>query len=174
VAAAGGLDRFRLWWVEHAPHIVPRSPAARTRVVEYGGVYGQAVHDLVRWVEDGVEPPPSTTYSITDDGELVLPSSAAARGGVQPVVSVSPTLVGVGVGKPFTLSCTVDVPAGGGDLVAIEWDLAGEGAYERRGLDTTLTHAYDSPGTYFVTVRAASERDAGRIWNLARARVVVS
>ena len=70
---------------------------------------------------------------------------------------------------------------------AHEWDLDGSGAYpvkavligpaDRRAT-ATLVQRFAKPGTYFVTLRAAAQRDGGtpfaRIQNLGRARVVVT
>jgi hypothetical protein len=171
-------DRFRLWWIEHAAHLVPLDPAGRTRVIEYAGCYGQALHDLVAWVEDGVAPAPSTAYDLAPDGRLALAGTAAERYGIQPVVTLAPARVEVAPGERFTLRCDVDVPPGAGAVVAIEWDLEGRGDWEREG-GATLEHAYGTPGTRFVTVRVAVHRDGDgrdrlrRVQNLARARVVV-
>ena len=75
-----------------------------------------------------------------------------------------------------------------GVVVSAEWDYDGSGTYadvedftEARTVQrVTRTHAFDKPGTWFVTLRAASQRaDAvdspfGRAGNLARVRVVVT
>src|SRR5262245_62712750 len=70
-------DQYRLWWVERASH--GADP----------GVTCHALRDLVSWVEDGIAPPRSTSYSITRDGGILLADSAAERGGTQPLVQVT-------------------------------------------------------------------------------------
>jgi hypothetical protein len=73
-------------------------------------------------------------------------------------------------------------------FVQTEWDLDGSGSYSVKAdlqstrtadLSTELVHSFDKSGTYFVTLRAASQRDGddhtpfARVQNLGRARVVV-
>ena len=78
------------------------------------------------------------------------------------------------------------VPPGTGRIVQVEWDLDGDGRFPVRApfdigedVEVELGQSFAAPGTYFVTVRVASERDGdpatpyARILNLARARVVV-
>ncbi len=69
-----------------------------------------------------------------------------------------------------------------------EWDYDGSGDYPDReefaGASESATvrqsHAWDTPGTYFVALRAASQRASavgtpfGKAYNLGRVRVVVS
>jgi hypothetical protein len=94
----------------------------------------------------------------------------------------------VAVGEQVTLTARIDMPKRAGSVVAAEWDLDGSGSYgvkadlnETRAplLTVKLAHRFDKPGTYFVTLRAASQRDGdhdtpfARVQNLGRARVVV-
>ena len=92
-------------------------------------------------------------------------------------------------GEPVVLDAAVEVPAGAGSIIAVEWDFDGTGTwpYVHDGIDGTasavhlaVTHTYDRTGTYFPSARATARRDGDptatyrRIENLARARVVVS
>jgi hypothetical protein len=150
----------------------------------------QALRDLAAWVERGIEPPGETRYELVG-GQIQVPPTAAERGGVQPVVTLTANggeRADVAVGEPVELVGTVDVPAGAGVVVSAEWDYDGEGTYADADRFTELAsaqrlareHVFDEPGTYFVTLRAAAQREDsvgspfGRALNLARARVVVT
>ena len=85
-------DHYRLWFNDHAAHLpasfnpVGDPPVPTTRLVDYGGSLEQALRDLMAWVEDGTAPPAETGYTMGADQRLTLASTAAERGGVQPVV----------------------------------------------------------------------------------------
>jgi hypothetical protein len=198
------VDRYRLWFVDRAMHVNPSrylSPnegqqpqqghgPTDTQIVAYNGVLHQAIRDVAAWAERGVEPPAPTTYRVVG-GQVELPSSAAERGGVQPVVTLTADggeRADVAVGEAVELVGDVEVPPGAGVVVSVEWDFDGSGAFadaeafsgDESARHVTRTRAFDAPGTYFVTLRAAAQRDDalgspyGRALNLARVRVVVS
>jgi Alpha/beta hydrolase domain len=192
-------ERYRLWWVEHAPHGAPQilGPALtpekdpgvwQSRLVDYDGVTAQALRDLVAWVEEEVAPPTDTSFTMTNDGRIALEVDAVRRGGVQPVVVATAnggTRANVKVGEPVRLVGTAQ-QVGPGTIVAAEWDALGNGGWEPAKVDgvnpsvtVETTHAYEQPGTYFASFRAGSHRDgsAGNkpyARNLARVRVVVT
>jgi hypothetical protein len=190
-----GRQHFRLRWLENAEHIPPAlaaSPARRantTWLVDYLPMVEQTLMDLIAWVEEGVEP--AETHFEYDDGRVRLPPTAAARGGIQPVVTVEAnggTRADVAVGEDVRLRARSEVPPGAGFLVGLRWDFDGSGAYPvHHDLDGTLTeldlsttHRFDQPGTYFVTAMVESHRDGDaasdtrRIANVSSARVVVT
>ena len=184
-----GDDRFRLWFVDRALHGDTQEQRDPTRTVSYVGVLHQALRDLAAWVEDGVEPPVSTAYEVVD-GQVVVPTSAADRRGVQPVVSLTANggvRADVAPGETVRLRATVEAPPGAGLVVSIEWDLDGTGEFATRSdivpaarLEVTIEHQIAEAGTHFPTVRVASHREGdadtpfARLENLARARVVVA
>jgi hypothetical protein len=188
-------EHFCLRWTQNAEHmppmLIPGPPgrAATTWLIDGNPLVEQGLADLVEWVEHGTRPAPTAfTYA---EGQVTLPATAAERGGIQPVVTVTAggaARIDVAVGEQFTVEATAEVPPGAGTIVSLEWDLDGSGTYPMRaeGIDGSatrvterLTHAYDRPGTYFVTARVCSHRlgDVGatsrRIPNLAQMRVVV-
>jgi len=185
---------FRLWFTDHAVHGDEYPPVDSTRVISYLGVLYQALRDLSAWVEKGVPPPPSTNYKVVD-GQIVVPASAAERGGIQPVVSLianGALRADVSVGKPVKFSATIELPPGTGKIVGAEWDFEGEGTFQvaqeiaegqldASGARVTLTmiHSFSKPGTYFPVLRASSQREGNastifaRVQNLGRVRVVV-
>ncbi len=114
IAEALGPDRagdVALWFIENAHHENPMTPLARTHVTSYGPALKQALRDLARWVEEG-ERPAETAYRIVDT-QVVVPASAAARGGVQPVVSLTANgsaCAEVAVGEAVSFAGTIEVP----------------------------------------------------------------
>jgi hypothetical protein len=193
-------EHYRLWWVENAPHGAPQvlGPALtpekdpgvwRSRMVDYDGVTAQALRDLTAWVEDGIAPPPTTGYRMTNEGGVVLASSAKERSSVQPLAWATANggmRAEVKVGQAVTLVGTGEMAPGMGTIVAAEWDVAGVGAFDRAHCDGTeerttveVTHTYDRPGTYFPCFRVGAHRDGATgnrpyARNNARVRVVVS
>ncbi len=192
----GARDRYRLRFTEYAHHIpapgIPKStpPVPTTRLINYMPHIEQGLHDLAAWDEKGVEP--AETHADYRDGKVVLPPTAAGRGGIQPVVHATANgsaRADVKTGQPVTFAVDAAVPPGAGALIAVEWDFDGLGAYpfkhpgidgKSRALKLSTTHAFDKPGTYFPAVRAVSHRDGDvgatslRIANLGRVRVVVA
>ena len=91
-------------------------------------------------------------------------------------------------GERVELVGEIAVPPGAGVVVSTEWDYDGSGTYADVDQSSdaaaapriSRTHASEEPGTYFVTLRAASQREdtvgypLGRALNVARVRVVVS
>ncbi len=187
VAAHGGAERFRLWYVDRALH-GDRPSEFPTQVVSYLGVLHQALRDVAAWAEGGAEPPASSSYEVVD-GQVVAAPTAAERGGVQPVLTLTvdgSERADVAPGAAVEVVLTAEAPAGGGGIVDVRWDLDGDGVFEARDtpqggrVELTRTATFDATGTYFVTVVAAGQRDGDpgnpytRLENLARARVVVA
>ena len=186
-ASAG--EYFRIWYVDNALHADSEAQEHPGHTVSYLGVLHQALRSLADWVENGIPPAPSTTYTITD-GQVEVAETAAERGGVQPVVTLAVGgLPGMEIapGEQAQLIATAEVPPGAGLIVGVQWDLDGDGTFEvsqtvepATRLTLVREHAYDTPGTRFVAVRVSSHHDAdpdtpfGRIDNLSRARIVVT
>ncbi len=183
-------DNFRLWFTENALHGEPASLVEQTRVINYLGSVQQALRDLSAWVEKGVPPPTSTHYKIID-GQVVVPTTAAVRRGIQPVVALTANggkRAEVTVGQAVNFSALVEVPPHTGTIVAADWDFEGAGTYPVAGQlsDASSSHvvvktsySFSKPGTYFPALRVASQRQGdantpyARIQNLDRVRVVV-
>lgn len=200
-------DHFRLWYTDRALHGDVSVEDDPTRTVGYLGVLQQALLDLSTWVEKGVAPAASTGYKI-DAGQVIVPETAGERKGIQPVVSLKANggkRAEVSAGQSVTFTAEVEVPQNMGKVVAAAWNF--EGLQEEPGkqsgwdfeksrafpvagtftaMDKTgsrvvlkTTYKFTKPGTYFPTLRVASQRsgNAGtpytRIQNLDRVRVVV-
>jgi hypothetical protein len=178
----------------HTPPVVLASdphPVLTTYIINYGPVLQQALRDVAAWAENGVAPPESTDYKIVD-GQVVVPSSASERKGVQPVVTATANggqRAEVAVGEKVKFSAVAETPPGAGTVVGVEWDFEGAGDYPvvQKLQNTTssrvqveTTYAFSKPGTYFPAVRVSAHRNGdadtpyARITNLDRVRVVVS
>jgi hypothetical protein len=189
-------DKYRLWWVDNSCHTgLPFGPSGgrdgRTYAVMYGGIMQEATRDLIEWVEEGTEPPPSTPYRF-EHGQVVLPATAADREGVQPVATATAdghARAEVEVGAAVIFEVVVEAPPRGGKIIQVarDFDGSGENAFEHHEVDgsssslhLTTTHTFDAPGACFPAVRVVAERDGkvdatlARMENLARVRVVVS
>lgn len=182
-------NTFRVYMQDHAQH--GGGGGTSTRTVSYTGALQQDLRDLAAWVERGVRPPASTTYWM-DGGQVVVPRTAAARKGMQAVVTLKANgreRAEVGVGEPVTLAGLIQVPPGTGKIVSVEWNLEGvtaAGAFQsvpfgavRSSVSIETTHVFTQPGTYFPVLRATSQRQGdpatpfARIDNIGRVRVVV-
>ncbi len=182
-------DRFRLWFVDNALHGDDEAQEDPVRTVPYLGVLHQALRDVSAWVERGEAPAPTTAYEVAD-GQVVVPAWAADRRGIQPATRLSVDggdRLEVAVGEAVTLRSEAEAPAGGGPIVAVEWDLAdGRGFAEHDVVDPAeavaleRTCSFASPGTYFPASRVTAQRDGdaatpfARVQNVARVRVVVT
>ena len=187
VSGPQGRKNFRLWWIDDAEH-GPAAPES-TRLINFNGVFGQSMLDLIAWVEEGTEPSPTTAYTTNAANWIVQAPSATARRGIQPVVAIagSDSPLAAAVGRPLTLRGSVEVPPGAGRVVEVKWDFDGSGQWPvrhavrsaRNPLAVETTHTFPKRGTFFVTLKATSLRAGSRsdlhgIEALARARVVVS
>jgi len=183
-------DKFRLYFTDHANHADFANPGDPTHFVSYLGVLQQALLDLSAWVEKGIEPPKNTVYKVVD-GQVVLPSTAEERKGIQPIINLQVNggkRTDITSGEKANFTATVELPANTGKIVSAEWDFEGEGTFLEKssidGSNNTLTlkaeHTYSKPGTYFVTLRVASQREGDTktpfrlIRNLDRVRIVVN
>ncbi|HEY7134392.1 MAG TPA: hypothetical protein VIB48_04935 [Acidimicrobiia bacterium] len=192
-------DQYRVWFIDHAMHTRPvvhpgePRPVRTTRVVSYVGVLQQALRDVAAWVEKGLAPPPSTVYEVVD-GQVKVPATAAARRGIQPVVTLTANggaRADVAVGDAVEFEGVIDVPPGAGTVVAAAWDFEGTGDYpvvepfddvssSSSRVRLTQSYSFAEPGTYFPALLATSQRHGdveapfGRVHSLGRVRVVVA
>ena len=184
-------DNFRLWYTDHATHGGEDDP---TEVAGYESTLFQALLDVSDWVERGIAPSKTSSYTV-DNGQVMLAEDGRNRGGIQPVPYATVNgreRADVKPGEKVTIHVVVDVPCGTGKVVKADWRLddtkqftlpvdLGAAKYSADGehveFDTTIS--YDKAGTYFPTVKVYSERkgDAStpytRIANLGKVRVVV-
>ena len=188
-----GMDidkQFRLWYIDHALHGDETKQEDPTRTVSYLGVLHQALRDLSAWVENGEEPSPTTAYKI-EQGQVIVPLNAKERRGIQPVVFArvnGAKYAAVNVNREVTFVASVEIPDGNSQIVSAEWDFEGNQNFPVKvnvkksavngRVELTTTYSFNRPGTYFPTIRVASQRKVdgspfALIQNLDRVRVVV-
>jgi hypothetical protein len=202
-AVANINDSYRLWYVDNADHepsgpgTFPASTNPYDHIVQYTGVWEQALIDLDAWVSQGTRPPATTNYNVDSLDQVQLPATAAQRLGVQPVVDLTVSAnhpsgragqrVDVAAGQPVTFTLDATVPPGVGKIVRVEWDYQGSDSFAvstpltpgRPHVELHTTYTFTQPGTYFPVVRVTSEQDGNanspydQIQNLAGVRVVV-
>ena len=181
-------NNFRLWYTDHALHGDLSKQEDVTHTVSYLGVLQQALRDLSAWVEKGIPPPSTTNYKI-EDGQVIIPATAAERKGIQPVITLKAnggTRADVQIGESVNFTAKIELPTNTGKIVSAEWDFEGDGRFPVKetfsaNANVSLKTAYkfSKPGRYFVTLRVASQRQGdnktafARIQNLERVRVVV-
>ena len=182
---------LRVWFTDNAMHGDSENTTNNNRIVSYLGELYQALLDVAAWVEQGVEPAPSTVYRY-EDGQIFLPETAEERRGIQPVVFLEGNgskAVTVKVGEPVSFTVQAAIPRNTGELTSLEWDWYGDGNYTAPSpldlcpVNKTAGKAqgaftYQQPGTYFVAARVTSNRHPQdrftQVKNLDRVRVVVT
>jgi len=182
-------DHFRLWFTENALHGADAGDSFPTHTVQYGGVLHEAMYQLVDWVERGISPSASTEYRVVD-GQVQVPQNASDRHGVQPTLSLfanGGNRADVAIDQELDLQVQAQLPDGRPGFVRVDWDLDTDGELEvsetaTPGLTLSASKkiSFSKPGTYFVGVRVAAQREEmhgtpfGLLENVARARVVVA
>ena len=184
-------EKYRLWYVDNANHTDPTTEVQQTHAVAYSGTVQYALRELSAWVEQGIVPPPTSEYRV-QDGQVHVPATAVERKGIQPVVHARVNggeRAEVGVGQAVTFTAQIEVPPAPGRVVSASWDVEGVGTYPDAAeigdptsetVHVTTTHAFTRPGTYYPTLRVASQREGdpstpfARSLNLSRVRVVVN
>ena len=187
---------YRLWYMDNADHDPPgpaqeNYPNAADHIVSYIDEYEQALLYLNRWVAIGDAPPASTGFTLSNLDQVELAPKAVDRLGVQPMVFMTAggsSLVNVTAGQSVTFDVKGQEPPGAGNIVDVQWDLQGSGTFSpitpvpTPGTRVTLTSSatYNTPGTYFATVRILSAMKGANpsspyalVQNIASVRVVV-
>ncbi len=198
----GSEKDFRLYYMDRCMH-GNVSWLENNMITNYMGALHQALLDLSDWVEKGIEPLPGSQYQL-QEGQIVLPENAADRRGLQCVpilLANGSTCARVKVGETVHFTAKAQVPAGAGSITAMDYAFTSDNslslvkhpitAFPYKGTFTTgmegetavgelyFSHAYEEPGTYFASVRVASNRTGDpdepftQIKNIARVRVIV-
>jgi hypothetical protein len=192
VYETGSEDMFRIWLTENADHHLTHDafiPYLNNRLINFRGVIEQALLDLCAWVENGIEPPISTSYTVVDS-QLNITDNTEERGGLQPAIELTVNGLActtVAPGEPVSMSANIRVPKGTGGIIKTEWDFIGNGGFidavfvkKPDGSWTVCAnHIYNDEGIFFPQVRITSQRESNtdtlytKIYNLGRARVIV-
>lgn len=196
----GSEDDFRIYYMQRCMH-GDVAYLGNNMVVNYKAALLQALLDMADWLQLGKEPPRSTAYKRIGS-QIAEESDPAKRFGMQADVQLTANgtkCVHVKAGEEFTLRAEMTVPDGMGKITSVRYDFNDSWSYpvppenlfpvigkfdivEKSGLCgavSEITHRFDKPGTYFVSVRITSQRtgDANdpftQIQNLDRARIIV-
>ncbi|KAK2766323.1 pkd domain containing protein [Colletotrichum kahawae] len=170
----------RLWYNERADHFFePVAENLRDFIVDYTGMYEHAMRSLSAWVEDGIQPPASTSYRI-QDSQVILSGKADERHGIQPIVelSMNSSVTGnIQRGTEVSFTMRAVAPDGAGKIIIVEWDFLGEKTFEsihfgepNRIVDMTVSYAYEKPGTYLCVVKVTAQREGNSSSQFARTR----
>lgn len=185
-------DHFRIWFTDHANHGDYVNPGDPDHLVSYLGVLQQALLDVSAWVEKGIAPPANTNYTVTD-GQVVVPPNAAERKGIQPTITLKANgseSTSVDVNNAVVFTAVIDLPPNTGKIVSAAWDFEDAGTFAVEGkliadnknvnrITLKTTHTFTKSGTYFPTLRVASQRQGDTntpytlIKNLGSVKIVV-
>lgn len=199
VIEQGLEDNYRIWLNEyadhqennymHLDHPYPLKELPE-RLINYVGSLEQGLRDMSAWVEEGIEPPQSTSYQVVDS-QLKIAEDIAVRGGIQPVVDLKVNggkRADIKIGNAVEFEAKVQVPANTGAIVHAKWDYYGDGKFVDTEFATMSDGTvivkgkaeYTEKGVCFPQVLVVAERTGdqetpfARVENLGRARVVVS
>ena len=196
----GGEEDFRIYYMQRCMHGDIDS-LGNNMIVNYKGALLQALLDMADWLQTGKEPLPSTVYKRVG-GQIVEEADPVARRGMQAGVTLTANgrkCCHVKVGGEFVLRAECTVPEGAGEITSVRYDFNDswsyptppenlfpvEGSFTKSGKNgaqlavSEITHRFDKPGTYFVSVRVTSQRNGDaadpftQVKNLDRVRVIV-
>lgn len=185
-------EMYRLYYTDNADHFETGphpNNAFAPHIVSYQPVLYQALRDLAAWVEDGVEPPRNTQYSV-DNAQISIPYEASQRGGIQPVVHLcvdyDQERIVIESNTSVEFRAVAEVPTEQGCIISVDWDFEGIGQWigvdvenPDKAIEVFGSHTYMEAGIYFAAIRAGSSRTCQSKEtlvvprNLARVRVVV-
>lgn len=133
-----------------------------------GGIFNQALMDMMAWAEKGIAPKPSSRWSFELPlTQVLLSPEAADRRGLQPVVNVTVNgrdHAAVDINEPVSLLGSLEMPPTTGKIVRYDWSYAA-------ATDTTVlskpvqkaevrrTVSFAVPGDYIVRLMASGQRD---------------
>jgi hypothetical protein len=193
LGAKQAQQMFRLYYQENGIHGVFLDPLPGkfgTMTAATGGTLHQVLLDLADWAEKDIAPRSSTRHSVDRLNQVVLPASASARGGHQPVTRLivnGGKRAEVAVNQPVSLVGRTTMPPGPGKVVQYEWYLGSPDfkfepaeriAQPKATIIATKTISFPKPGEYMITFRANGQREGKQdsttpLINIDRVRVVV-
>jgi len=140
---------------------------AHTNAGIVGGVFNQALLDMMAWAERGIAPKPSSQWRFElPDTQVILSADAAVRRGLQPVVEVTVNgsdHAAVAVDQPVTMVGKLEMPPATGQIVRYDWTYgpatdATVLAKPMQRVDITRTIRFTAPGDYIIRLAADGQR----------------
>lgn len=194
VLGPAARDMLRVYWNENVSHGNPLAGEAN-RIVERDSSWHTAFQHMVRWVEQGVTPPPDSVVTVTP-GSVTFPAHAADRKGIQPTVTATANnarRITVPRGSLVALDGLAESPVG--KIARYDWDFEGNSQYDcsssatsglpscgagfvpGQSVSTPASRVYTTPGTYTATLRVHDDTDNpgpfDGLENLSRVVVIV-
>jgi pimeloyl-ACP methyl ester carboxylesterase len=172
----GQEDMLHTYWFENTGHGSP-APDELNRFLERESSWHLAFQLMVRWVEEGIPPPPDSVVDITP-GHVIFPEGAADRKGLQPTISVTvneEARAVVAAGSPVSLDGVAASPIG--NIAKYEWDFESDNEYDCDSdpatelpdcsgplapapeMSTPAQYVYGNPGVFVATVRVTDDTD---------------
>ena len=133
-----------------------------------GGVFNQALIDMMAWAEKGVAPKPSSRWTFELPlTQVILSPDAAVRRGLQPVVNVAidgSDHATVAVNQPVSVVASLEMPPKTGKIVGYDWTFGTATdamifPKPMKKVDVTRTVSFTAPGDYIIRVTASGQRD---------------
>ena len=175
--AKGTEENFRIYYMQRCMH-GDVGTLGNNMVVNYKGALLQALLDMAAWLQEGKEPLNSTVYKRIG-GQIIEEADPAKRNGMQAGVTLTVNgskCARVKAGGEFVLRAEMIVPEHAGEITCVRYDFHDdwsypapaanlfpvEGSFKRtekdgvHGAVSEITHHFDEPGTWFVSVRVSS------------------
>jgi hypothetical protein len=133
-----------------------------------GGVFNQALIDMMAWAEKGIPPKPSSQWTFELPlTQVILSPDAAVRKGLQPVVNVTVNgsdLARVDVNQPVNLVARLEMPPTTGKIVQYDWTYgtvtdATVLAQPLQQVGVERRVSFTAPGDYIIRLTANGQRD---------------
>lgn len=133
-----------------------------------GGIFNQALIDMMAWAERGITPNPSSQWRFELPlTQVILSPNAAVRKGLQPVVNV--TVNGsdqatTEVNQPVNLVAQLEMPPTTGKIVEYDWTYgtATDVTILSKPLgkvEVARTVSFTAPGNYMIRLTAKGQRE---------------
>ncbi|MCE7798876.1 PKD domain-containing protein [Sphingobium sufflavum] len=133
-----------------------------------GGVFNQALIDMMAWAEKGIAPKPSSQWTFELPlTQVILSPDATIRRGLQPVVELKvdgSDHATVDVNQSVSLAARLAMPPSTGKIVQYNWTYgaATDAIVLPKALqtvDVARTVSFTTPGNYIVRLTANGQRD---------------
>jgi hypothetical protein len=134
-----------------------------------GGVFNQALLDMMAWAEKGIAPKPSSQWTFELPlTQVILSPNPAVRRGLQPVISIAVNgsdHAKVGIDQPVTIAAKLAMPPTTGRIVKYDWTFGSVTTEATilpkplQAVDVARTVSFTTPGTYLVRVTASGQRN---------------
>lgn len=154
-------SRLRVQFIDNALHDDRAEPVGvELQYVTNCAAIFQCLLDVANWVENGVEPPQESVYTLRSSE--IIPAEGIARGGIQSIIrlhSHGSRRIAAKAGETVYFTVDALLPEGAGKITRVEWSFEGEKDYPvKTGDCLAASHTFANPGKYTVCVRTYNHR----------------